>query len=254
MRNRAVLRGSPASGGIIPSAGRCREGHASANRRPDAPRRSGGNLPDPPSPKPASVIRGDGAPKAGRPHRAAEEVARPITRTGFPGRSPDHGPGPGVSCGGSDGGFPAAYGRGHQAATTRPQVAACAVPGAGGEVRPEREARPQAAATRPPRNRTRRGASSPRIPSGARNRSPAPSPDRSICARGSAPKWEITQKIPFRTTQRFLPHGVFRGAGSRESRVRLIPTGGEHKPHTTSVRKSHILQGKCTDRSIFFCN
>ena len=60
-------------------------------------------------------------------------------------------------------------------------------------------------------------------------------------------------KIPFRTMHvRFLPHGVFCGAGSRESSVRLIPTGGEHKPHATSVRKSHVLQAECADSSIFF--
>ena len=49
---------------------------------------------------------------------------------------------------------------------------------------------------------------------------------------------------------RFPPHGVSRGEGSRESRVRLILTGGEHEPHATSVRKSHIPQRECADNSI----
>ena len=105
-----------------------------------------------------------------------------------------------------------------------------------------------------PQNRPAGGCgTSDRIPSGARSRSPAPSADRSVSARGSAPKREIMQKIPFRTTRmRFLPHGVSRGAGSRESRVRPILTGGEHEPHATSVRKSHIPQRECADGSIFF--
>ena len=48
--------------------------------------------------------------------------------------------------------------------------------------------------------------------------------------------------------------GFFCGAGSRESRVWIILTSGEHKPHAVSVRKSHILQGECADSSIFLCN
>ena len=104
-----------------------------------------------------------------------------------------------------------------------------------------------------PQNRPAGGCgTSDRIPSGARSRSPAPSADQSVFARGSAPKREIMQKIPFRTTHmRFLPHGVSCGEGSRESRVRLILTGGEHEPHATSVRKSRIPQRECADGSIF---
>ena len=129
---------------------------------------------------------------------------------------------------------------------------ACPVPGFGAGRMPGRGSPRRQPGS--PQNRPAGGCrTSDRISSGARSRSPAPSADRSVSARGSAPKREIMQKIPFRTTHmRFLPHGVSRGAGSRESRVRLILTGGEHEPHATSVRKSHIPQRECADVPIFF--
>ena len=164
MRSRAVLRGSPASGVIIPFAGRRREGHASANRCPDAPGR------------------------------------------------------------------------------------------AGGEVRPEREARPRAVATAPPASQST-PASGVVTPDPLRSAKPQPgSVSGSVNFRTrECPEMRNHAKISFRTRHmRFLPHGVSRGAGSREARVRLILTGGEHEPHAISVRKSHILQGKCADRSIFY--
>ena len=203
---------------------------------PGRPGASGGNLPDPPSPKPASVVRGGGAPKAGRPHRAVEEVARPITRPGFPGRSPDHGPGPGVSCGGLDGGFPAAHGRG---------ASGCHHPAAGRCVRRARGRRRSPARTRsaspggsdaphPPRNRTRRGASSPRTPSGARSRTVSGSVN---FRTRECPEMRNHAKIPFRTTHmRFLPHGVFCGAGSREQVALVIGCGSYAGSATNDTR------------------
>ena len=80
MRNRAVLRGSPASDGIIPFAGRCREGHASANRCPDAPGRSDGEVP-------GSAVPETGIGRTGR--RCAEGRTAPSRgRSG----APDHPP------------------------------------------------------------------------------------------------------------------------------------------------------------------